>query len=503
MIKKITILSILAALGCACGPQAPATDSQTWPVAIFPGDYPDPTLVRDGADYYMTHSPFYYMPGFLVWHSQDLVNWEPVVRAVPEYTGSAYAPDLIKHNGRFYLYYPANNTNYVSWADDIHGPWSEPVDTGVRGGIDPGHVVGEDGKRYLFINDGRMAPLTDDGLARAGETKTVYEGWEFPADWETEGMWLESPKFFRRGDYIYLVSAEGGTAGPPTSHMIVVARSKSVHGPWENSPHNPMVHTYSAAEEWWSKGHGTIIDDVNGNWWVVYHAYANGFHTLGRQTLLEPVEWTRDGWPVVAATATPITPQRQIKGGMELSDDFTSDALGIQWTFWKEYAPGQALNGEGGMNLTAKGTTPADARLLLTTATDKAYEITTEVTPDPEGGNRAGLMLFYSEDAYAGVLTDGRTLTVYLDATSEPRTIALPEAQAGKPLTIRITNQGNICKFETTTDGNTWTTAAQALDLSSMHHNTHGGFYALRPALVSAGAGTARFGGFTYRSNPI
>lgn len=55
--------------------------AQEYPKVIIPGDYPDPSIVRDGKDYYMTHSPFYYSPGFLIWHSQDLVNWEPVCRS--------------------------------------------------------------------------------------------------------------------------------------------------------------------------------------------------------------------------------------------------------------------------------------------------------------------------------------------------------------------------------------------------------------------------------------
>jgi len=215
--------------------------AQAWeyPKVILPGDYPDPTIVRDGKDYYMTHSPFYYMPGFLIWHSQDLVNWQPVSRVVPEYIGSAMAPDLIKYDGKFYLYFPSAGTNWVVWADDIRGPWSEPIDLKV-GGIDPGHVVGEDGKRYLYVNDGRMIQLSDDGLSTMGELKKVYDGWEFPKHWETEGMWLESPKFIKKDGFFYQISAQGGTAGPPTSHMVVVARSKSVHGPWENSSYNPI-----------------------------------------------------------------------------------------------------------------------------------------------------------------------------------------------------------------------------------------------------------------------
>ena len=47
-------------------------------VCIFPGDYPDPTILRDGKDFYMTHSNFTYYPGLLIWHSKDLLHWEPV-----------------------------------------------------------------------------------------------------------------------------------------------------------------------------------------------------------------------------------------------------------------------------------------------------------------------------------------------------------------------------------------------------------------------------------------
>ena len=261
--------------------------AQRFPQAVLPGDYPDPSILRDGKNYYMTHSPFYYAPGFLI------------CRALPEYEGSAMAPDLLKYQGRYYIYYPTSTgENFVIYADNIRGPWSKPVKLDVKG-IDPGHVVGEDGKRYLFTNNGWITPLSDDGLKVTGKSRKVYDGWEYPANWVTEGkdMYLESPKLLYKDGYYYMMSAEGGTAGPATSHMCVVARSKSVFGPWENSPYNPIVHTYSASENWWSKGHGTLIDDVNGNWWVVYHAYANGYHTLGRSTLIEPIEWTSDGWP--------------------------------------------------------------------------------------------------------------------------------------------------------------------------------------------------------------
>ena len=149
--------------------------------------------------------------------------------------------------------------------------------------------------------------MSDDGLSVTGPSKKIYDGWKYPADWVVETFAQEGPKILRRGDYYYMVLAEGGTAGPPTGHMIVAARSKTIEGPWENSPYNPILRTQSKDERWWSKGHGTLVEDRAGKWWMVYHAYENGFYTLGRQTLLEPIEWTADGWFRMAG-ADPAAP---------------------------------------------------------------------------------------------------------------------------------------------------------------------------------------------------
>ena len=103
-------------------------------------------------------------------------------------------------------------------------------------------------------------PLADDGLSTAGEVKHAYEGWKYPDDWVVESFSQEGPKILKHGEYFHMILAEGGTAGPPTGHMIVSARSKSIHGPWENSPHNPIARALSAEERWWSKGHGTLVE---------------------------------------------------------------------------------------------------------------------------------------------------------------------------------------------------------------------------------------------------
>lgn len=467
--------------------------AQEYPKVIIPGDYPDPSIIRDGEDYYMTHSPFYYAPGFLIWHSRDLVNWEPVCRALTDWKGSAMAPDLVKYKDKFYIYYPAAGTNWVIWANDIQGTWSKPVDLKI-GGIDPGHIADENGNRYLYVNEGEVIRLTDDGLATIGEKKAVYTGWEYPQKWNTECMCLESPKLNYRDGYYYMTSAQGGTAGPATSHMVVAARSKSPLGPWENSPYNPIVHTYSSRDNWWSKGHGTLIDDINGNWWIVYHAYAKGYHTLGRQTLIEPIEWTTDGWYRTKTTATPIRSDKQIKHGIELSDDFSEASLGLQWTFWKEYAPKSLTLDNGTLCIKAKGSTPANGRLLLTTAEDKNYE--TQVEINTGNGNTAGLILFYNEKAYAGVVSDGKKFIVYQNTNKQ---LELPN-ELGKRFIAKIHNQGNNLRIMVSKDSKEWITLAEKVDVSQMHHNNYHGFYALRIGLLSAGKGAAGFKQFRYKN---
>ena len=483
------ILILCAVIFCL----STSTNAQEYPKVILPGDYPDPSIIRDGADYYMTHSPFYYMPGFLIWHSQDLINWQPLCRVIPEYKGSAMAPDLIKHNDKFYLYYPAAGTNWVVWADDIKGPWSKPIDLKVSG-IDPGHIADKDGKRFLYVDNGYVIGLTDDGLATVGERRKVYDGWEYPEHWDTECMCLESPKLNYKDGYFYMTSAQGGTAGPATSHMIVTARSENITGPWENSPYNPVVHTYSVHDNWWSKGHGTLIDDVNGNWWIVYHAYAKGFHTLGRQTLIEPVEWTVDGWYRVKREATPVIPKKKIRNGMELSDSFNNSELGLQWTFWKEYAPKAVHFKNQALQLTAKGTTPADGRILLTTATDNTYETQVEITT--ENGSKGGLVLFYNEKAFAGILSDGKSISIYRNADNKHEITNT----FGKHFFLKILNQANNCTFYASKDGQSWMVLAENIDVSEMHHNRYKEFYALRIGLLSAGKGHVQFKDFRYRN---
>jgi xylan 1,4-beta-xylosidase len=473
---------------------------------ILAGDRPDPSILKDGDDYYMTHSSFDAYPGLLIWHSRDLVNWAPVVAALKTNVGSIWAPELCKHQGRYYIYLPAkfpgNNTSYVIWADRIEGPWSEPIDLKLPRYIDPGHVVDAQGVRWLFLSGGDRIQLAPDGLSTVGKPEHVYDPWRYPDDWEVEGFSPEGPKVMKRGDWYYMITAVGGTAGPPTGHMVIVARSKSLAGPWENDPRNPVVRTTDNREKWWSRGHATLVEGPAGDWWTVYHGYENGFYTLGRQTLLAPVTWRQDGWFTVGGgdLSRPIPKPKGGKAGphgMALSDDFSTDKYGVQWNFF-DPKPGEhdrITRQDGVMTLKGAGEAPSSGAPLIFVNGDQAYEIECEIDIDPD--TRAGLILFYDRQLYCGLGFDAKNFVTHQYGIERGR----PANPHGSRMLMRLRNDRHIVSFHTSGDGGkTWKRFDRGMEVSGYHHNVRGGFLMLKPGLYAAGKGSARFRGFKYRA---
>jgi len=465
---------------------------------IFAGDYPDPSILRDGNDYYMVHSSFEYYPGLLIWHSKDLINWTPVTNALHKYVGSVYAPDLVKCKNKFCIYFPANNEIYVVTADSINGQWSDPVDLHISN-IDPGHVVDQEGKRFLYFTNGSYVPLSDDGLSVVGEMKQVYNGWPIPRDWSIECFCLEGPKLTKRGDYYYLTVAEGGTAGPPTSHMVISARSKSPFGPWENSPFNPVIRTKSSAEKWWSKGHGTILEDANGKWWMIFHAYEKGFYNMGRQTLLLPIEWTKDGWYKIPdgikdEQAIKIPGFKPSSTSFSLSDDFKEDALKPQWKFYGEYDSSRFHLPGNSIIIAAKGNAIANCSPLLCIPSSHSY--TAEVELFTEGNATGGLVLFYNNVAHSGILAD----SVNILASIHGWQFQTEKNVIKNHVFLRLKNINNTVDMYYSTDGKNWNKIESSLEISSFNHNAFGGFLGVRIGLCSIGEGSVRFRNFKYKS---
>lgn len=479
---------------------------------ILSGDYADPSVLKDGADYYMTHSSFDSAPGLLIWHSRDLVNWRPLGAALKKPIGTVFAVDIAKHDGRYFIYIPfmkapwstdlASFANtYVIHAPSMEGPWSDPIDLGVGGLIDPGHVVGEDGHRYLFFNDGKRVRLAPDGLSTAGPVETVYEAWRYPDDWVTEAWSPEGPKLFRRDGYFYLVNAVGGTSGPATGHMIVAARSRSINGPWEHCPHNPIQRTQEKGEMWWSRGHATCVEGPDGTWFMVYHGYENGFHTLGRQTLLEPIEWTADGWFRAKggdlSQALPMPKGRAVLHGMPHSDDFSTDRVGQLWSLYgtSPTEPSRIAIAQNALTLKGKGNSPANSTTLTQQVGDRAYEV--EVELELIGNATGGLLLFFDDRLFLGMGIDGERMVTYRGGKAS----YWPEpAPAARKMYMRITNDEQIVTYHYSIDGKTWTRHGVRSEVSGYHANTVDNLLSLRPALFAAGEGSVKFRNFRYRA---
>ncbi len=485
---------------------------------VFAGDHPDPSLLRDGDDYYLTFSSFDAYPGITIWRSRDLVNWTPVTAALKTPIGSVWAPDLVKHNGRFYCYIPARfpdkRSIYVISADRIEGPWSEPVDLVMPNHIDPAHVADEKGRRWLFLSGGDRVRLSADGTKTVGAVEHVYDPWRYPEDWVVETFAPEGPKIVKRGRYWYMVTAVGGTAGPPTGHMVIVARSRSIDGPWENCPANPIIRTRSAREKWWSRGHATIFEGPGGDWWALYHGYENGYWTLGRQALLEPIAWTEDDWPkpMGGDLSSPLKKPADLGAqphGMPLSDDFTSDRMGTLRSFY-DPAPGEAsrLRREDGvLHIKAKGSSPSDCSPLTCLAGDHGYRMTVDMEVDE--GAEGGMLLFYNRRLYAGLGLGDKGLVMHRYGLQRPRGAIPGQPDPGAPALpirntmLRLTNDRNILTIHTSTDkGASWQKFDVQMEVSGYHHNVAYDFLSLRLGLYAAGKGEVRFRNFVYEALP-
>ena len=464
---------------------------------ILPGNYGDPSLVRVGDDYYVAYSRG---NGMIIWHSKDLVNWEPVIRhRLPVGYSMVWAVDLQYFDSKFHLYMPINNYpgktngafgNFVISAEKAEGPWSEPINIEFdtpegESSIDPGFVQTPDGEKYLYVNHGFAVKLNKKGTKAVTKPKEVYKGWQYPTDWVVECMCLESPKLFYKDEYYYMVSAQGGTNGPSTAHMSVVARSKHPLGPWENSPYNPLTHTYSDDEKFWHQGHGTVFETVDGSWWTIYHGRINNYQSMGRPTLLMPVEWTEDGWPImkpgVLAEGLIKKPEGEtVAHGLILSDDFSSNEPGMQWTFDNSKAK-QLKFGNGKLVITASGEKHREAMSISQYAVNKSFIVQVKIT-NANQENLSGLKL-----GHEGIATDGENV-FFTEAPAWRHKHSVYPIEKNKPLWLKIVNYRKNISFFYSNDAINW---KKFVD-SSRNSNSY------NISLFAAGKGDITFEEFTY-----
>jgi xylan 1,4-beta-xylosidase len=309
---------------------------------------------------------------------------------------------------------------------------------------------------------------------------------------------LEGPKLLQHNGYYYLNVAEGGTAGPATSHSVISARSRHAEGPWELSPYNPVVHTASREDRWLSLGHGRLVDTPGGKWYMTVHAYESGYRALGRQLLLLPVEWTADGWfrvpaGITADSAIPMPIPGTIQQPfVDPSDDFTSPELGLQWGFWHEYDPTRFTTGKGSLTLMARGSSLADSPALTTAVGGHSYTVEADVEVEP--GCESGLMLFYNPEHATGISLGPEGI----DARLANNLIQTYQEKGATRATLRIVNDRQEVDFYFRVPGKPWQRTQESAEISGMHHNVLGGFLDVRPAVYACGSGKATLRNFRY-----
>lgn len=294
---------------------------------ILPGFNPDPSICRVGDDYYIATSTFEWFPGVQIHQSRDLANWALVTRPLTRASqldmrgnpdsGGIWAPCLSHADGLFWLVYTdvkrldgnfKDAHNYIVTAPAIEGPWSDPVHVN-SSGFDPSLFHDDDGRKW-FLNmiwnhvshgvggqpkhpsfAGIVLQEYDPVLKRlVGPVRNIFGG-------STHGL-VEGPHLFRRDNWYYLTTAEGGTG---YDHAVTMARSRDIAGPYELHPDIHLLTSKDAPEAPLQRaGHGQIVETPDG---VVYHTHlcsrplpGTRRSPLGRETAIQKCVWGEDGW---------------------------------------------------------------------------------------------------------------------------------------------------------------------------------------------------------------
>ncbi|RSM56553.1 glycoside hydrolase family 43 protein [Actinoplanes sp. ATCC 53533] len=361
------------------------TVPNAWPV--IPGFHPDPSICRAGDDYYLATSSFEYFPGVPVFHSHDLVHWTQIGNALTRASQLApgaeagsrgiYAPTLRHHDGPFWLI--TTNVSHdrghlIVTADDPHGPWSDPVFLDGAAGIDPDIAWDEAGQCYVTWHSGNPARIVQ---AAADPEKGVLL--EAPRTvWAGTGLaWPEAPHLYRRDGWWYLMIAEGGTE---RGHCVAVARSRSITGPFESAPHNPVFSHRSTGHPVQNTGHADLVERPDGEWAAVYlgtrpRGTTPGFHVNGRETFLAGVDWV-DGWPAFDESHFETTP-----GDHSFADDFRSAAPHPRWVS-PNAAPAEFTGRDhaGALRLLAGTADGGQSGILAVRAYDPAWSFSATVS---------------------------------------------------------------------------------------------------------------------------
>lgn len=296
---------------------------------VLRGFNPDPSIVRVGDTYYLATSTFEWWPGVQIHMSKDLVNWKLITHPLNEKrlldmtgnldSGGIWAPDLSWADGKFWLVYTdvkvtdgsfKDCINYLITAEEIMGPWSDPVVLNTAG-FDASLFHDTDGKKYLINQywDPRSyhhpfygimcTEYSAEKKSLIGKPWVIYKG--------TKEKFTEGPHLYRKDGWYYLFVAQGGTV---YAHQERVARARSLYEEFVTQPGEPLLTTLDAPFHPIQKaGHGSLVETAAGEWYFAHlmgrplhhedesFVDPRGWCPLGRESGIQKLVWDEEGWP--------------------------------------------------------------------------------------------------------------------------------------------------------------------------------------------------------------
>ena len=447
-----------------------AVSAQKGPAYTNPvqaGDFPDPSVIRVGRDYYATATSSEWAPEFPIMHSRDLVNWDIVGAVFPKRpdwsVGNYWAPEIWQENGKFYVFYVARRKGgplciAAATADKPTGPYEDhgPLKCQEVGSIDAFPIRDENGRFFVVWKEdgnsvGRPTPIWAQELdprswKLIGDEREILRN--DPATWE--GTLIEGPFIMRKNGYFYLFYSGNFCCGRGCNYAVGVARSKTLLGGWEKYVENPIL---KGNENWNCPGHGSIVTNESGRAYFMYHAY-NPIDTnyVGRQALLDEVTWTADGWarinngkgPSKQAPSPLGVPEREEE--YNFLDEFNSPTLRFGWQWLHNSVPSYRMS-NGLLELSPNKSAEKDpvGGIMAYWTTRGDYVATTMLdAASLKRGELAGVSAYGdAENALGAGLRDGKVV-VWRREKNEFRILWSDDAPRSKEVYLRLTARDGI-----------------------------------------------------------
>lgn len=449
---------------------------------VIAGDHPDPSIIRVGQEYWMTSTSGDWSPQFPLFRSTDLQHWTragAVFLHQPEWAGGSFwAPELVYDGGRVLVYYVGRKHGgplcvAAATADAPEGPYTDrgTLVCEQDGSIDPAFARDENGKPFLiWKEDGNSQgkatplwaqPLTEDLVHLTGEKSALFQN--DAASWE--GGVVEAPFVLRHAGKFYMFYAGNACCGNECSYAEGVARADHLLGPWIKDPDNPIIRPNGT---WKCPGHGSAVSTAKGDEYFLYHAYPrSGTIYLGRESVLDAITWSKDGWPEINAGHGPaekILP----RAARNVVDDFQQPVTATGWRWPVNHEP---VLSEAKGSLALEVNAKAEDSFLAQPTLSADY--TAQVDVQTEGPGLGSLGVVGSAHRAFALGTSLDEIVVWKLSGAKPQQHEVlwhTERPASADLHLRVTaaNEGKQLLFSYSTDGINWTKAGEIIDTSGL-----------------------------------